>query len=424
MPDLRFDAEQRFTCQQCARCCTRPWSIVVTADEREDYRRSSAERFFSETSDGATISSVDPFVPLPGGLWEIRKREGGACGFLSSANRCRLHEELGARRKPIACQVFPFRVHPQPGGGLITASSACPSVVSNVGKPLGEQARELRGLARDWARAFPESPGPLTFVAGHALLPAALETLESVLVEMLDRPGLDGRVDLRANVGRMAALVEDFQRWRVLRLGPERFADYIEVTGRHAARSATPAPPRAASGLARLLFRGFLFAVLAGRLQQEQAGHGGSKLFLRLRLFALLFHLHGLAPARDFDRRLVRRAAVDLDAPDTHALVRAHLRRRLRSLGTGRRPVVDELAFSIARLNAALVLASARAAQAGRAVADAQDVLVGVNEAGDLEHVPERSLYARLMTVLANGVGALDVFASGADGISRQPPKA
>ena len=46
---------------------------------------------------------VDPFEGIPGvpGLQRIRKRADGACGFLSPDNRCRIHEELGAAKKPL-----------------------------------------------------------------------------------------------------------------------------------------------------------------------------------------------------------------------------------------------------------------------------------------------------------------------------------
>lgn len=368
----------------------------MTAAEREDLGRAHAERLFRASDSAAEGSARDPFDPLPGGLFAIRKRAGGACGFLSRENRCRLHEELGGRRKPLSCQVFPFRFHGPAEAGVMTVSSACPTVVRERGQALGAQVRELRGLGQQWQRAFPEPCASIQFVAGHALQPAALDTLVELLLALLDRPGPRGAPDLRANVGRMAALLDDLTRRRVLRLGPERFAEYLSLVGRQAATSAQPAAARPASAVARLLFRGFLFAVLAGQLQLADGRASGLRLALRFALARLLLHLHGLWPGSSvFDRRQAVRARVDLQADGTRQMAQAFFRRSLRTLGTGRRPLLDELAVSVALLNVALVLAAARAARVGRTLADESDLEAGLSEAaGPLARGREQPLRA------------------------------
>jgi Fe-S-cluster containining protein len=95
-----LDPEQRFTCQQCGRCCRRGWDIALTPGEVKAYRQVKAERYYREREGSPEGADSDPFDPLPGGYGRIRKRADGACGFLSPENRCRLHEELGAERKP------------------------------------------------------------------------------------------------------------------------------------------------------------------------------------------------------------------------------------------------------------------------------------------------------------------------------------
>src|SRR5437016_1670437 len=110
MTTLRFDAEQRFTCASCARCCHT--EVVITPAEHSAYERTRVAQWFRESA-GAEEGVGSPFEPLSGrpGWFRIRRRSDGACGFLSAANRCRIHEELGGDRKPLVCRLFPFSLH-------------------------------------------------------------------------------------------------------------------------------------------------------------------------------------------------------------------------------------------------------------------------------------------------------------------------
>src|SRR5207245_918204 len=262
MVALRHHAEQRFTCQQCGRCCRRGWDIAVTASEVEAYRRAGVSAWYSETdsetdtdteTDTGTAAS-EPFEPIPGhiGHFRIRKRADGACGFLSADNRCRIHEHLGGARKPLTCRLLPCPFRPVEGKAVLTASFACPTVVANVGEPVSAQLRVVGGLHAEWSREFPEARRTVEFVAGRPLAPATLATLREVLRAMLDRTGHEARRDLRASVGRMAALLDDLTRHRVLKLDATRFAEYLDLTGPCAAASARPTPPRRPSVVARL----------------------------------------------------------------------------------------------------------------------------------------------------------------------------
>ena len=77
-------------------------------------------------------------------LQRIRKRADGACGFLSADNRCRIHEELGAAKKPLTCRLFPYAFHTAADGVVVTASFGCPTIVANEG-PLIGTGESLRG---------------------------------------------------------------------------------------------------------------------------------------------------------------------------------------------------------------------------------------------------------------------------------------
>jgi Fe-S-cluster containining protein len=416
MAALQLDAEQRFTCQSCGRCCRRGWDIALTTAEAESYRKAGARRWFREREEGPEGSDAEPFEPVPGhaGRLRLRKRADGACGFLSPENRCRLHEELGSARKPLSCRLFPLRFHAGDGPTLVTASFSCPTVVSNEGEPLARQLESISELRRDWFREHPEPAAPaLEYVRGRSLGGASLGTLRRALREMLDRPGAQGRPDLHANVARIAATLEDLARHRVVLLSDAAFAEYLELTASYAARTEKPVAARPPGLLARLLFRGFLFVVEAARLQLEDGRTRGLRLGLRLRLAALLAHCHGLWPATSgVDLAAAGRARVELDDPALHAIAYHYLRSQLETLGGGQRPVLDEIAVSVALLEVARVLAAMRAGRAGRTLASAEDFSEGLLEAADLAHAEAGGALGSFVATLAGGVEALFLFAS------------
>jgi Fe-S-cluster containining protein len=421
MAFLRHHTEQRFTCQQCGRCCRRGWDIAVTASEVEGYRRAGAAAWYTEEDTeepaeaGAEAASpIEPFEPIAGhpGHFRIRKRADGACGFLSAENRCRIHERLGGARKPLTCRLFPFRFHPVEGKALLSASFCCPTVVANEGEPVAAQLRALGGLYTEWTRAFPEEKRTLELVAGRPVSLTTAAVLRDVLRQMLDRPGADGRADLRANVGRIASLLDDLTRHRVLKLAAERFDEYVELTGRYAAGSDRPSDRRPPSAVGRLLSRGFLFAVLAAREQLRRPA-SGLRLGLRARLLRLLGHTHGLGPGvGDVDLRAGRLVSRALEDPSVHGLVHHYLRASVSDLGSGRRPLLDEIVMAVALLSAALAFAAMRAGAAGRTAIDVAAVTEGLLETMDLAHAEPEGAYARVLVSLAGGLDALRAFAA------------
>ena len=174
-------------------------------------------------------------------------------------------------------------------------------------------------------------------------------------------------------------------------------------------------PGRGASAVGRVLSRGFLFAVLAARAQLRSRS-SGLRLGLRARLFRLLTHAHGLGPGvGDIDLRSGRLVSRGFDDPAVHGLVQHYLRATVEDLGTGRRPVVDELVMAVALLNAALAFAAMRAGQAGRTAVDAAALSEGLLETMDLAHAEPEGAYARVLVSLAAGLDALWMFGESTD---------
>ncbi len=406
-----FSQDQRFTCAQCGRCCRRA-TVPITAGEADAYRKAGAARWFREVVTDDVTSGRDPFEPIPAHapLLRIRKRADGACGFLSPQGLCRIHEEMGADRKPLACRLFPFRFHSTSDGDVATASFACPTVIANEGATLPSQARELRVLHAAWTRAMPEAAAPIELVRGHPLSTAMIAGLRGVLGELLDRPGPDGPPDLHANLRRMAAFLEDLTRRRVLRLGPDAFAEYFELMSRHVLMDERLPATRQPSRLSRVLLRGFLLAVISVQLHLDPVLNR-RRIALRVRLFRLLAHLHGLGPGTaGFDLRRARSVPLSLEDDGVRAIAHRYLRASLDTLGTGRRPIVDEVAMTVAHLNAACVLAGTHAAARGKHAVDAESFTEGLLESADLAHADDGGHLSTLLTAFSGGLEALYLF--------------
>lgn len=60
---------------------------------------------------------------------------------------CRIHAKFGESAKPLACRIYPYAFHPAGKSFVVSLRFSCPSVVANKGRPVAEQAGEIRKLA-------------------------------------------------------------------------------------------------------------------------------------------------------------------------------------------------------------------------------------------------------------------------------------
>jgi len=378
---LRIDPEQRFACSQCGRCCHR-FDVVVTAAEIDLYRKRNAQAWFRDGTSG-TPGILDPFEPIPGlpALQRIRKRADGACGFLSADNRCRIHEELGAAKKPLTCRLYPYAFHAAADGVVVTASFGCPTIVANGGALIsaGESLAGIESLRKEWFAFDRPHAAPLQLVHGRSMDTRSGRVLRESLLLMLKRDG-----DIRENVRRMAATIDDLTRSRVLGLSDQDFAEYLALTVPHAAAKADAPPARAPGSIARLLQYGFLYTVTAIRADIEHPGQ--SRTALRMMRLQLLAHFHGLAPGLERVRvKALKRQQVNINDPEIRPIVFHYLRSTLETLGATGRPLVDELAIAVSYLNAARALALMNA-DAARKPVDREIFSEALMEASDVSH--------------------------------------
>jgi lysine-N-methylase len=95
------------------------------------------------------------------GRFRLGHQRDGACVFLDSAGRCRIHSRFGEPAKPRACRLFPLTLHPVERKLVVGVRFSCPSAAANSGKPLLAQLPALAELAKLVVpEGFAEFPAP------------------------------------------------------------------------------------------------------------------------------------------------------------------------------------------------------------------------------------------------------------------------
>lgn len=141
-PRLELPVLQNWSCHNCGGCC-RQHLIEVTEAERQ---RILDQKWTSQ--DGVRLPVL---VWHAGPPWKKRYRlahqADGGCVFLDERGLCRIHAKFGESAKPHACRIYPYAFHPAGKTFVVSLRFSCPSVVANQGRPVTEQAGEIRKLA-------------------------------------------------------------------------------------------------------------------------------------------------------------------------------------------------------------------------------------------------------------------------------------
>jgi hypothetical protein len=126
-------------------------------------------------------------------------------------------------------------------------------------------------------------------------------------------------------------------------------------------------------------------------------------------LFRLLLHVHGIGPAFQGLRfGDARRQSLHIDSEPYFGPAYQVLRAALENLGSGRRPVVEELSLSVGCLLVAEYLYLGRVSNAGASAAWIEALL----DAHDVTHVDPRSMFGRALVGLAPPPSPLLLFAT------------
>lgn len=151
---------QNWNCHGCSDCCRGQLLITISPEEKQRI----------EKQGWTPADGVDPADMIIAGLnhYRLGHQADGACVFLDSSGRCRIHAKFGEAAKPLACRLYPLVIHPAGEKLLIGLRFSCPSAAKNQGQPLAEQGSEIQKLARlivpeDYAKI---PPPPVAAVAG------------------------------------------------------------------------------------------------------------------------------------------------------------------------------------------------------------------------------------------------------------------
>src|ERR1700694_1332534 len=138
LPVRHLPVIQNWDCHGCTNCC-RAYRVPVTVEER---RRILAQGWDSDPDIGDLPLFVR-FGPWWRPRYRLSERGNGACVFLSSEGRCRIHERFGADAKPLTCRLFPFVLVPTEDHWRVGLRYACPSAASNEGRTLAAHGEAL-----------------------------------------------------------------------------------------------------------------------------------------------------------------------------------------------------------------------------------------------------------------------------------------
>jgi lysine-N-methylase len=143
VPVRSLPVVQNWDCQGCGNCC-REYQIAVTDEERQRLLDLGWAR-------DPALQGRPPFVQQGGWFstkYRLNHRPDEACVFLSSENRCLIHERHGPDAKPLACRIYPFVLVPAGDHWRVGLRFACPAASANHGKTLAAHRDELETYAR------------------------------------------------------------------------------------------------------------------------------------------------------------------------------------------------------------------------------------------------------------------------------------
>jgi lysine-N-methylase len=257
---------QNWDCHGCGDCC-RQLEAVITDEEKHRLEK-------LDLAGDAAIAPGPWFVrrgwwPKQ---WALRRRSDGSCVFLTSANRCRLHERFGPDAKPFVCKLFPFILIPAGNHWRVGLRFACPSSAGNKGRRLKEHDGELVPLAQMLEKHVgqsAESAPPPPLQPGQQVPWSDLVRFVQVLVEMVQ----DRSDRLERRLRKCLALASLCRQARFDKLTGDRLTEFLGFVrigiDSEVPRSAAELPPP--GWLGRVMFR-TLLAVFARKDQGQYRG--------------------------------------------------------------------------------------------------------------------------------------------------------
>jgi len=262
---------QNWSCHNCGGCC-REHQIAITADEK---RRIEKQAW--KAADG--IPTDRPLIVPLGHGWRLNHQPDGACVFLNEQGLCRIHAKFGEPAKPLACQVYPYAIHP--AGQSVTTSLrfSCPSVVQNLGPPVTLQRAFIEHLADQIVPAEYQSPAAPELFVGQKL-----EWPDFVRIQaFLERGLADPKVGFATRLMRVLSWLDLLEQANGESLRGSKLGDLLTVLHEASVRAQPDdeLPVIEPTKLGRLMFR----QMVAQLLRHDTDATARQGLSERLRLF-------------------------------------------------------------------------------------------------------------------------------------------
>ncbi len=393
---VELPAIQNWSCHGCSDCCRGGMAIPLLPEDR-----SRIEKQNWTDADG-----IDPAQMIVAGLTQSRlgHRADGACVFLDSKGRCRIHAKFGEAAKPLACRLYPLVIHPAGKKLLVGLRFSCPSAAANQGRPLAEQGTDAQKLARIFlpedAATFP--PPPVVAVPGLAW-PDFLR-----FVHWLDFTLAAENAPVALKLLRGLHWLGGVERGSLDQISGESADEILEALVKNSAEktSSLPKVSEKPSGFGRLFLRLLVLEHARPATVADQAvrsSHRWKMLAAALRFM----RSSGTTPALREELRSVKFADIEKSfgalSPASEALLTRYFRVKIQSLQfCGRaffnRPLLEGFQNLVLLYPIILWLARWLAVSAGRATVSEADVLRAVSLVDhQYSYVPYLSWRTRLL---------------------------
>jgi|CXWL01.1.fsa_nt_gi lysine-N-methylase len=194
LPPFALPPGQCFTCSQCGDCC-RTFNVALGPGEAERLAtldwRGKADDLVGAQVIVATQPPSAAAPPRQGAglkLERLARRADGACVFLGTDQRCRLHQHFGEATKPLVCRLYPFAFYPLAGQLAVDVAWSCRAVAAEQGAPLATREPE-------WTRLLTATGGVVSeqrhhLAPGKAISGELLWEIEHQLLAFLDERSL------------------------------------------------------------------------------------------------------------------------------------------------------------------------------------------------------------------------------------------
>jgi lysine-N-methylase len=269
-PGVMLPVLQNWSCHNCGGCC-REHQIGITNQEKH-----RIEQQGWSAADG--VPTDRPLIVPFGKAHRLNQRDDGACVFLNDQGLCRIHAKFGEAAKPLACQIYPFAVHPAGDSLTVSLRFSCPSVVQNIGSAVSVQRPSIERLTHQILPSDYRTPEAPELFEGS---PLAWDDFTKV-VAYLDRGLADSRVGIATRLMRILSWMELLERASSDVLHGDRLSELLRLLHDASVRAQPEddLPLIKPSRMGRLMFRQLVAQLV--RHDTDATARGGITGRLRL----------------------------------------------------------------------------------------------------------------------------------------------